>query len=206
MVLDFQKRFLHGFGKLGGNITGMQIANHLINITFQHTGKNFYGFLQSRRGAQVAHIAQMWRHIRQIIFDDAERIFKFTAHRQNRFFSGQRQTERQRRKSPRPAYHIRFIVMQTHNRIVRPQAYIPVVRKYGIAEYADFFDRIFFAPANRCAGNIAAGHHQYIGHFHTVGIFKKQHLQWRIRQHHPQGGITGSQFIRQSGIKVFIQQ
>ena len=210
MMLHFQQRDAACFGNLLRSrhriVQRMHIADDRLRLRFEQTAHPVNRFAQRVNRPDIRHIADIGRRIEQAALCDAERIFQFAADCENLLMRFAVQHDRQRRESAGAPDHIGLSVQQITDRIVCPQADLPVMREDQVTESADLADSALVVAADRCALCIAARHHEAVRHFDAVRIIEQEHLHGRIGQHDADREIVRCDHIAKRHIFTFFEQ
>ena len=190
----------------GGVVPGMQVADRRLRFRLQEGLEPPDRLLQRRHRAHIRQIPHIGGGIEQIAHADTERVFQFTPDGQD--LSGKVPADHHRKGciSPGTPDHVGPSPVEIHHRIVRTDADLSVVGKHHIAEPQDLRFHIPVLPADGCAGDVSAGHHQAVRHLQVIPAVKQQQLDRGIGKHDPHLGVVRGNGRGQLSRSGFLQQ
>ena len=141
----------------------------------------------------VGEVANVGGHVHEATAREAERVLELAADGEDRrrVIEGTVGHEGQRRIAPRAAHHVGATVVPGHDRVVRPETDLPVVREHDVAHAPEVLEDVLVVAADRGALGVRARHHEAVAHRPPVRVAEDEELDRGVGQHDTDPRVVG---------------
>ena len=111
----------------------MQVAGDGLRAVLEQGFHELDGILEREHGAQVAHVADVWRRVEEVAAREAEGVLELAADAEHLPLERGTEHEGQRSEAAAAAHHVGPVLKPVHDGVVGAQADAAVVREDDVA-------------------------------------------------------------------------
>ena len=196
-----------------GVVPGMHIAGDDLRRHFKEPCVSLCRLLQRFDASKIRQVPNIRGRIEKASGPDAEGVLQLSADSKNtcsmafpHVLSPCGQHVRERRVTSGSADHIGFVVIEVHDRVIRPDPDLAVMGQNTVAEVPEFLQRLRVIPADRGSRYISACHHKAVRHLDPVCIVEYKELYRRIGKHDAYCRVSGRNGRTEPSLRLLFKQ